>query len=69
MGIQLDAFNNAAWTEHPLRFNILVDFDGMRFVSSPLGWSFIARIHGFFVRLTETPKAGSFSLICCKERL
>jgi len=56
MDVQLYIFDNAAWTEHPFCFNILVGFDRRRFFSSLLGWSFIARIHGFLVRLTKSPK-------------
>jgi hypothetical protein len=32
MDVQLDVFDNAAWAEQQLCFNILVELDGRRFV-------------------------------------
>ena len=47
--------------------NILVEFGRRRFVSSLLGWSFIARIHGFLVRLTKSPKLAALARSAAKK--
>jgi hypothetical protein len=51
----------------PTLLNILVEFGGRRFVSSLLGWSFIARIHGFLMRLTKSPKLAALARSAAKK--